>query len=179
MDKEWNALREVGAWDEKLVREWGDVRAEAKKMNIRMHVGMVFGICVEKGSELPEGSPGRKYKGRVVFRGSDVRDESHYLATFQDLGSAPASMSSGKFLDFLGLLPNWVLMQADAVRAYVQARLQGVPTWVRVPREQCPNSRSMVTQMPAHAGKSIVTGSSVKRASYPLPTGPVATDTRN
>jgi hypothetical protein len=110
MDKEWSALREVGAWDEKKVREWADVREEAKKKGIRMHVGMVFGICVEKGSELPEGSPGRKYKGRVVFRGSDVRDESHYLATFQDLGSAPASMSSGKFLDFLGFLPTWVLM---------------------------------------------------------------------
>ena len=75
-----------------------------------------------------------------MFRGSDVRDESHYLATFQDLGSAPASMSSGKFLDFLGLLPNWVLMQADAVRAYVQATLTGVATWVRIPHEQWPKS---------------------------------------
>ena len=78
----------------------------------------MFGICVEKGSELPEGNPGRKFKGRGVFRGNDVRDESHFLATFQDLGSAPASMASGKFLGFLGLLPGWVAMQADAVRAY-------------------------------------------------------------
>ena len=111
------------AWVEKVVREWADVREEAKKKSIRMHVGMVFGICVEKGSELPESSLGRKYKGRVVFRGSDVRDESHYLATLQDPGSSPASRSSGKFLDFLGILPGWVLMQAHAVRAYVQAWL--------------------------------------------------------
>ncbi len=54
-----------------------DVREEAKKKGIRMHVGMVFGFCMEKGSELPEGSQGRKYKGRVVFRGSAVRDEGH------------------------------------------------------------------------------------------------------
>ena len=76
------------------------MRDAAKRAGKRINVGMVFGICV-KGSELPEGDPGRKYKGRVVFRGNDVRDESHYLATFQDLGSAPAGMSSGKFLDFL------------------------------------------------------------------------------
>ena len=44
MEKEWSALREVGAWDEKKVREWADVREEAKKKGIRMHVGMVFGI---------------------------------------------------------------------------------------------------------------------------------------
>ena len=105
MNKEWSALRDLGAWNEKGVREWSSVKAEAKAKGIRMHVGSIFGICVEKGSELPEGNPGRKYKGRGVFRGNDVRDESHFLATFQDLGSAPASMSSGKFLDFLGLLP--------------------------------------------------------------------------
>ncbi len=58
-----------------------------------------------------------------MFRGSDVCDESHFLARFQDLGSAPASMSSGKSLDFLGLRPGRVLMQADALRAYAQALL--------------------------------------------------------
>ena len=31
-------------------------------------------------------------------------------------------------------------MQADAVRAYVQAKLTGVPTWVRIPREMWPKS---------------------------------------
>ncbi len=140
----------MGAWDENKVREWADVREEAKKMGIRMHVGMVFGICVEKGSELPVGSPGRKYNGLVVFRGSDVRDESHYLATFQDFGSAPASMSSGKFLDFLGLLPNWVLMQADAARAYVQAttsRSGNVGTYA---------ARAVAKIMGEHEGPSVV-----------------------
>ena len=101
---------------------------------------MVFRICVEKGSELPEKDPRRKFKGRVVFRGNDVRDESHFMATFQDLGSAPASMSSGKFLDFLGLLPGWKIMQADAVRAYTQAILNGTSTWVRLPRDQWPKA---------------------------------------
>ena len=99
---------------------------------------MVFGICVEKGSELPSGNPQRKFKGRVVFRGNQVRDEDHHMATFQDMGSAPASMASGKFSDLLGLLPDWRLMQADAVRAYTQALLRGTITWIRLPREQWP-----------------------------------------
>ena len=90
---------------------------------------MIFGFCVEKGSELPKGNPQRKFKGRVVFRGNQVRDEDHYMATFQDMGSAPASMASGKFCDFLGLLPNWRLMQADAVRAYTQALGQCVDAY--------------------------------------------------
>ena len=135
-------MRELGAWHEKAVQEWSTVRDAAKKAGKRINVGTVFGICVEQGSELPEGNPGRKYKGRVVFRGNGVRDESHYLATFQDLGSAPAGMSSGKLLDFLGLLPEWILMQADAVRAYTQALLQGVLTYVRISREHWPKEWS-------------------------------------
>ena len=58
MEKEWSALREVGAWDEKRVREWTDVREEAKKKGIRMHVGMVFGICVEKLPSFPRAARG-------------------------------------------------------------------------------------------------------------------------
>ena len=60
------------------------------------------------------------------------------MATFQDMGSAPASMASGKFSDSLGLLPEWKLTQADAVRAYTQALLKGTETWVRLPRDQWP-----------------------------------------
>ena len=138
MDKEWASLRELKAWDEKNVREWSEVRNEARNNKERNHVGMIFGFCVEKGSELPQGHSQRKFKGRVVFRGNQVRDEDHYLATFQDMGSAPASMASGKFSDFLGLLPGWRLMQADAVRAYTQALLRGTTTWIRLPRDQWP-----------------------------------------
>ena len=57
MDKEWAPLRELKDWGEANVREWSDVRNEAKTKKERNHVGMVFGFCVEKGSELPMGNP--------------------------------------------------------------------------------------------------------------------------
>ena len=99
---------------------------------------MIFGICDEKGSELPEGNPGRKRKGRVAFRGRDVRGENLDAATFQDLGSAPASMAAGRFADFLGLLPGSAAKQADSVRAYTQALLKRALTWVSLPKDQWP-----------------------------------------
>jgi hypothetical protein len=142
MDAEWASLRAMKTWEEDKVREWSDVRDEARRTNTRNHVGMVFGICVEKGSELPRGNPSRKFKGRCVFRGNAVRDEDHYAAVFQDLGSSPASMSAAKIADLLGLLPGCCTMLADAIRAYCQALLVGVPTWVRLPRDQWPASWS-------------------------------------
>ena len=59
----------------------------------------MFEICVEKGSKLPEGEPLRKFKGRAVFQGSNVRDEKADAALFSELGSSPATMEAGKVLD--------------------------------------------------------------------------------
>ena len=77
-DAEWNDLRRMQTWDESTVMEWSDVKKRAKTEQRRVHVGRVFGILVEKGSELKESDPRRKYKARGVFQGSDVRDEEGY-----------------------------------------------------------------------------------------------------
>ncbi len=47
---EWDRLRADRAWDERKVREWADVAAEARSRNKEAHVGMVFDICVGKES---------------------------------------------------------------------------------------------------------------------------------
>ena len=72
LKKEWDRLRNAGCWDEKRVREWGSVSSDARKADEKAHVGRIFEICVEKGSELSLGNPERKFKGRVVFQGNNV-----------------------------------------------------------------------------------------------------------
>ena len=42
MEIEWSVLREVGVWSEEKVREWAQVRDEAKRKEVRIHAGMVF-----------------------------------------------------------------------------------------------------------------------------------------
>ena len=61
-----------------------------------LHIGSLHELCVEKGSELPKGDPGRKYKGRVVFLGDRVKDGVGDSAIFSELSSSPASMDAGK-----------------------------------------------------------------------------------
>ena len=85
-----------------------------------MHVGRIFAICVEKGSELKKGSPGRKYKGRAVFQGSNVKDECNFNALFNDLGSSPIASSANRVIDAFGLRPGRVAQVADGVRAYTR-----------------------------------------------------------
>ena len=55
MDKEWASLRELKAWDEKHVREWSDVRNEARNKKEINHVGVIFGFCVQKRERVTNG----------------------------------------------------------------------------------------------------------------------------
>ena len=67
LDKEWENLRTKGVWDEKRVRECRDIVAEVRRDGKTVHLGRIFEACYEKGSELPESDPCRKFKSRTVF----------------------------------------------------------------------------------------------------------------
>ena len=150
---EYSRLEGAGTWNLKGVRPWKEVANEARASggSIKAQVGRVFGVCVEKGSELPKSDKGRKYKGRFVFGGDFVKDEWFQDGVFNDLGSSPATLEASKILDAHGLIKNYTTEIADAIQAYIQAKLGAevkdkdgktikVTTWVRLPREYWPYS---------------------------------------
>ena len=93
LDVEWEKLMKKKAWEMESDRGWEDVSSSAQKCGRKVHVGKIFEICVEKGSGLPEGDPLRKFKGRTVFQGNNVKDESNDTALFSELGSSPGSFA--------------------------------------------------------------------------------------
>ena len=86
--------------------------AEAKKDKKEVHMARVHGICVEKNYQLSEDNPGRKFKGRGVLLGNQVKNQHWEAAFFQDLGNSPASFEASRWADFYGL-PSWTLSQAS------------------------------------------------------------------
>jgi hypothetical protein len=138
--KEWDRLRAINTWLEDGVEEWDVVKARAKRQSVKIHVGMVFQICVGEDSETEKEEWLREYKGHVVFRGNDVVDENWDDAMLQELGSAPATMVAAKFCDLSSLLRNHVNENADATQACTQSLLGGTETWVSLPREEWPES---------------------------------------
>ena len=81
MLKEWKGLRDQEVFDFTMVREYDDVVAEAKKDKKEVHMARVHGICVEKNYQLSEDNPGRKFKGRGVLLGNQVKNQ-HWEAAF-------------------------------------------------------------------------------------------------
>ena len=138
MLKEWKGLRDQEVFDFSMVREYDDVVAEAKKNKKEVHMARVHGICVEKNYQLPESNPGRKFKGRGVLLGNQVKNQHWEAAFFQNLGNSPASFEASRWADFFGCLPGHSVKLADAIQAYIQAKLKGPLCWVELPTDAWP-----------------------------------------
>ena len=104
MNKEWDRLRSKYVLDEDYPREWDDVRAEARRGGYTVHLGYLFGICVEKNSELAAHL--RKFKGSALFQGNQVFGQNNNYAIFQYLGSSLATLQAAKAVGFFGCLPH-------------------------------------------------------------------------
>ena len=100
------------------------------RLNKKAHFARIFPICSEKGSELPEGDPDRKFTGRCIVQGKDVKDENHHAAIFQELSSSPATLEAAKSVDAYGCMKDNETQRCDAQPAYVQSELGGIETWV-------------------------------------------------
>ena len=103
MDKEWQKLVDKSCWLEKKVREYRDVAREAKAKEAKAHFGRIFEICSQKGSELPKGHPEQKWKGRSVFQGNKVSDETTIMLSLRNSGLAPHRWRPQRSLTFMGV----------------------------------------------------------------------------
>ena len=77
----------------------------------KVHFARIFPICSEKGSELPEGDPDRKFKGRCVVQGNDVKDPMQLCSR---LSSSPATLEAAKSVNAYGCLKSNEVQQCDA-----------------------------------------------------------------
>ena len=139
MRKEWLGQHAAGVYDFSVVREYDDVVREAKKNGTEVHMARIHGICVEKNYQLPKGNPSRKFKGRGVLLGNQVKNQFWEAAFFQDLGNSPATFEASRWADFYGCLPGHGVKLADAIQAYIQAVLTGPPCWVELPEDAWPD----------------------------------------
>ena len=85
VDKELDTLEKIPAWNLTKVRSKKEVIDEARTSGAKVHFALLMDICHLKNAELETKLP--KYKGRVVFRGEIVKDDSGSYAVFTEQGS--------------------------------------------------------------------------------------------
>ena len=114
--REWEKLDKIPAWDLTKVRSKSEVIDEAMTKGAKVHFASLMDICHLKNAELE--TEHIKYKGRVVPRGDNVKDESGPYAVFTEQGSSASQMTAAKVMDIISRLPGCAGQAADSVSAY-------------------------------------------------------------
>ena len=94
MDKEWEKLEKISAWNLTKVKSKKQVIDEARTSGATVHFASLMDICHLKNAELE--AKHQKYKGRVVLRGDNVKDNSGAYAVFTEQGSSASQMTAAK-----------------------------------------------------------------------------------
>ena len=82
VDKEWEELERISAWDITRVRNKSEVIDEARTKGRQVHFASLMDICRLKNAELE--AEHQKYKGRVMLRGVIVKNDSGSYAIFAE-----------------------------------------------------------------------------------------------
>ena len=131
VDKEWETLEKIPAWNLTKVTSKKEVIDEARTSGAKVHFASLMDICHLKNVELE--TRHQKYKGRVVLRGDIVKDDSGSYAVFTEQGSSASQMTAAKVMDIISRLPSCDGQAADAVSAKTQVEMEDAPKLSKIP----------------------------------------------
>ena len=95
VDKEWEQLEEISAWNLTKVRSKKKVIDEARTKGAKVHFASLIYICHLKNAELE--AKHQKYKGPVVLRCDMVKDDVESYAVFTEQGITNDSSKSHEY----------------------------------------------------------------------------------
>ena len=125
VDKEWERLEKIPAWDLTKVRSKLEVIDEARTKGAKVHFASLMDICHLKNAELEVKH--QKYKGGVVLGGDIVKDDSGSNAVFTEQGSSASQMTEANVMDIISRLPGCDGQAAVAISAYTQVKMEDAP----------------------------------------------------
>ena len=103
VDKEWEKLEKISAWNLTKVRSKKEVIDEARTKGAKVRFASLMDVCRLKMLNWRQIT--KKYKGRVVLRGDIVKDSSGSCAVFTEQGSSASPMTAAKIMDIISRLP--------------------------------------------------------------------------
>ena len=137
VEKEWETLEKIPAWQLTKVRNKNEVSAEARNKGRTVHFASLMNFCHLKNSELEPQF--RKYKGRVVLRGDNVKDDSGSYGVFIEQRIIGITND--------GCKNHGHHIQTARVRrtssgrniSLHQVRMEDAPTLLKIPKSECPD----------------------------------------
>ena len=132
VDKEWEKLEQVSAWNLTKVGCGKEVIDEARTSGATVHFASLMNICHLKNAEM-EAQSTKNTKGRVVLRGDIVKDD------LGSEGSSASQMTAAKVMDIISRVLGCAGQAADAVSAYTQVKMEDAPKLLNIPKSEGPD----------------------------------------
>ena len=137
VDKEWEKLEKISAWNLTKVRSKKQVIDEAKTSGAKVHFASLMDKSHLKNAELE--AKHQKYQGRVVLRGDIVKDDYGSYAVFTEQRSSTSQMTAAKVMGIISRLPRCARQAADAVSAKTRVKMDDAPKLIKIPKSECPD----------------------------------------
>ena len=145
VDKEWEKLEKISAWNLTKVKSKKHMIDEARTSGATVHFASLMDICHLKNTEWE--AKHQKYKGRVVLRGDIVKDDSGSYAVFTKQGSSKSQMTAVRVMNIISRLPVCAGQAADTVPADSQVKMEDAHKLLKIPKSECPDMR---IRLPRH-----------------------------
>ena len=137
LDKNWEKLEKIPAWNLTKVSSKSEVIDEARTKGAKVHFDSLLDICHLGNAELE--AKHQTCKGRVVLRGDFVKDNSGSYAVFTEQGSSASQMTAAIVMDIISRLPGRAGQAADAVSAETQVKMEDASKLLKIPKSECPD----------------------------------------
>ena len=136
VDKEWEKLEKISAWNLTKVKSKKKVIDEARTSGATVHFASLMDICHLKNAELEAKAP--KIQRSSCTPRDIVKDDSGSYAVFTEQGSSASQMTAAKIMD-ISRLPGCDGQAADAISAYTQVNMEDAHKLLKIPKSECPD----------------------------------------
>ena len=137
VDKEWEKLEKLPAWQVTEVKSKKKNIEKAQKEGRTVHFAKLMDLCHLKNSELEQEF--QKYKGRVVLRGDVVKDDSASCAAYTEQCSSASKTTAAQVLDVIAGQLGCAGQPSDAVAATTRVTMEDAATLLKLPKSECPH----------------------------------------
>ena len=125
VDKEWEKLEKISAWNLTKVKSKKTVIDEARTSGAKVHFASSMDICHLIMLNWRQNTKNTKV-------------ELSY-AVFTEQGSSASQMTAAKIMDIISRLPGCDGQAADAVSAYTQVKMEDAHKLLKIPKSECPD----------------------------------------
>ena len=137
VDKEWEKLEKISAWNLTKVKNKKQVIDEARTSGAKVHFASLMDINHLKMLNWRQST--KNTKVGIVLRGDNVQDDSGSYAVFTEQNTSASQMTAAKIMDIISRLPGCDGQAADAVSAFTQVKMEDAHKLLNIPKSECPD----------------------------------------